>query len=577
MPQDGVFTSLIATGGALCVLLGGLPPWPLWRSARWGLASPGPGEYLSGEPGSAAAKASFNVKFVGGVGYQISNLTDTARIYFDELANQSATNTSGPLQVRLFVTTGPIYFGDTFTSWTVASWDAPQPLLPGYRYLNIDVNQALQSVPDGIYYVHLGAFESGSACTAQWCYDDFRTFATRVQVAGGYYSNYYPPPSIQPGGQVTAVEYFHPGFGHYFVTAQADEIAALDSGVFVGWSRTGTSFDVWTSGTGLADVCRFFTTHFAPKSSHFYTAIVSECALVKNNPIWQYEKLAFKVALPRTDGSCPVGMPLYRLYNDGTTGAPNHRYTTIPLVRDYMISQGFVPEDANTTCVPGGGSLPHLVNGAEGIWDGLTSGGSRLKGIVLSTGDYYLLYGDDAHSELDGGMVLGNGKSLSGLFTSTKGTDYSFRGTGLNPITLAANYVTRKSLNGNVTTLINSMTFDSTYNAHYEVPGNLAQLAGNYVGQLRKAGGGVQAIDLIIDASGKFVGAGGGCVMTGYLNVRSGVSIYTANIDFGGGGCPLGTADLYGIGFVDESTGKLYIPVDNSAQTNGALFVGTKQ
>jgi len=48
-----------------------------------------------------------------------------------------------------------------------------------------------------------------------------------------------------PGGATVAVEYFHPGFGHYFVTAQADEIAGLDAGVFGGWARTGQTWTVW--------------------------------------------------------------------------------------------------------------------------------------------------------------------------------------------------------------------------------------------------------------------------------------------------------------------------------------------
>jgi hypothetical protein len=38
---------------------------------------------------------------------------------------------------------------------------------------------------------------------------------------------------------VQLVEYFHAGFGHYFVTHLVDEIAKLDAGTFAGWSRTG--------------------------------------------------------------------------------------------------------------------------------------------------------------------------------------------------------------------------------------------------------------------------------------------------------------------------------------------------
>ena len=158
-----------------------------------------------------------------------------------------------------------------------------------------------------------------------------------VFIAAGGITTGGPP---VPGAQTTAVEFVHAGFGHYFVTAQADEIVGLDSGFFAGWARTGQAFNVWTSGTGLADVCRFFTVAFAPKSSHFYTANGAECAFVGQNPVWQYEKISFLVALPDAGGNCPVGIKLYRLYNNGQTGAPNHRYTTSLALRNQLIAQG---------------------------------------------------------------------------------------------------------------------------------------------------------------------------------------------------------------------------------------------
>lgn len=151
---------------------------------------------------------------------------------------------------------------------------------------------------------------------------------------------------------VQAVEYFHAGMGHYFVSSDSDEIAALDQGHFSGWTRTGQTWNVWRTGAGLNDVCRFFTVTFAPKSSHFYTANPAECALVKTNPDWQYEKVAFRVAMPDgAFGGCPIGIPLYRTYNQGMTGAPNHRYTTSPAIRDQMIGRGYYDEGI-AGCVP---------------------------------------------------------------------------------------------------------------------------------------------------------------------------------------------------------------------------------
>jgi photosystem II stability/assembly factor-like uncharacterized protein len=156
----------------------------------------------------------------------------------------------------------------------------------------------------------------------------------------------------------TAVEYFYPAFGYYFETAFPDEIAALDRGVFPGWSRTGQTFAVdLTVANMLNPVCRFFSTAFAPKSSHFYTPYTLECSVVRSSAAWQYEGVAFYLRLRGIDGACPsTDRPLYRIYNNGLGGAPNHRYTVENSIVDQMISMGWVFEgDAVTrvfACVP---------------------------------------------------------------------------------------------------------------------------------------------------------------------------------------------------------------------------------
>ncbi|MFO1413950.1 MAG: choice-of-anchor D domain-containing protein [Burkholderiales bacterium] len=156
----------------------------------------------------------------------------------------------------------------------------------------------------------------------------------------------------------SAIEYYHSQFNHYFVTSDANEIQKLDNGTFVGWARTGKSFNVYTqTGIGFADVCRFFSTSFAPKSSHFYTPFASECTTVKANTNWQFEGSVFSVQIPDTSGVCPSNTsPVYRLYNNGQGGAPNHRYTTDPAIRSQMIAAGWIPEGNGlgvTMCSPG--------------------------------------------------------------------------------------------------------------------------------------------------------------------------------------------------------------------------------
>ena len=80
-------------------------------------------------------------------------------------------------------------------------------------------------------------------------------------------------------GSARAIEFHHTAFDHYFVTSIADEIAKLDSGFFAGWTRTGESFAIAAADTpGTSNVCRFFSTSFGARSSHFYTPLASECA-----------------------------------------------------------------------------------------------------------------------------------------------------------------------------------------------------------------------------------------------------------------------------------------------------------
>jgi hypothetical protein len=159
-----------------------------------------------------------------------------------------------------------------------------------------------------------------------------------------------PPP---PSAVVTAVEYYHAAFEHYFITTIADEIAKLDNGTFAGWSRTGRQFNAYASAAaGLNTVCRFFSTAFGTKSSHFYTPDAGECTTVKANGSWQFEGEVFFTVSPDRDGACPSStLPVYRIYNNGQGDAPNHRYTTDLDLRANMLSLGWIPEGYGTVGV----------------------------------------------------------------------------------------------------------------------------------------------------------------------------------------------------------------------------------
>jgi probable HAF family extracellular repeat protein len=155
-----------------------------------------------------------------------------------------------------------------------------------------------------------------------------------------------PLPAPPPVVKVEAVEFHYPVFDHYFITSDPGEISALDGGMFPGWVRTGETFNVYSSpSVESASVCRFFSTSFAPKSSHFYTPDAGECSIVKQNGGWLLEGDVMSAPVPDQAGNCAAGtQPVYRLYNNGQGAAPNHRYTTSLATRAQMMADAWIPE-----------------------------------------------------------------------------------------------------------------------------------------------------------------------------------------------------------------------------------------
>ena len=135
--------------------------------------------------------------------------------------------------------------------------------------------------------------------------------------------------AVEPTAQV--VEFYNASLNHYFVTAFPEEAAMLDAGTVVkGWARTGVTFNAWRE-TGedpsAVAVCRFFGTPNVGPNSHFYTADATECALVKDNPNWTYEAIAFYIQVPQ-GGNCAAGTEaVYRsFYPGGSVSQSNHRF-----------------------------------------------------------------------------------------------------------------------------------------------------------------------------------------------------------------------------------------------------------
>ena len=163
-------------------------------------------------------------------------------------------------------------------------------------------------------------------------------------------------------GNVPVVEFYNTNLDHYFLTADANEAAAIDNGAAgPGWMRTGNSFK---SG-GSTPVCRFYGSQSPGPNSHFYTLAGSECDGLKqlqaSTPAtqkrWNFESMDFDSAPPITwgiYGACPSGtVPVYRAYNNGfARGADsNHRITSNPAAMQEVVNRGWINEGV-VMCAP---------------------------------------------------------------------------------------------------------------------------------------------------------------------------------------------------------------------------------
>lgn len=156
--------------------------------------------------------------------------------------------------------------------------------------------------------------------------------------------------AAEPTG--TAVEFYNATLGHYFMAASPGEIQLVDSGAAGAWARTGGQFGVFVNASdapNLVPVCRFYG---PGPNSHFFTAVASECELVKAAGGWLYEGTAFYIEQP-AGGACAAGnTPVYRTYNNGfARNDSNHRFTVDATVFSRAGSLGHAAEGV-VMCAP---------------------------------------------------------------------------------------------------------------------------------------------------------------------------------------------------------------------------------
>lgn len=293
----------------------------------------------------ATQAAASDVRFVGAVAYAVEN--DLVELGAERIENFTTfAGSSGTLKMELWAFPFP-YTGDQVgykTSETVLG------VLSGGQYFQnvFSGNIAFTYPPNG-----------------QWYFTMVLTEFTGIPINDGFFArswyNFPGPVTVGPALPLSppkAIEFYHSGLDHFFVTADPVEANGIANGAAgPGWSATGQTFKVG-GGTG---VCRFYGSMTPGPNSHFYTVDPGECQFLKdlqsttpsNQKRWNYEGIAFGAARP-LGGTCPAGlMPVFRAYNNGHARGvdSNHRLTSSVSAYQAQIAKGWIGEGV-AMCVP---------------------------------------------------------------------------------------------------------------------------------------------------------------------------------------------------------------------------------
>lgn len=271
-----------------------------------------------------------------------------------------------------------------------------------------------------------------------------------------------------------------------------------------------------------------------PKSSHFYAPRGLGCeSTIAGFPDWTLEddKL-FAALLPDASGACPAAtLPVYRLYNNGQGGAPNHRFVTSLDDRQTMLGQGWIAEGAGIgvgMCVP---STVGSRTTAEGLWRGVTSQGQTLRILILSGGTFHITFSQVGNA-LDAGVLVGTLTSANGTLTSNDVQEYPLTVpapfAGGTTSTLRGTYVPGSSMQ----LTIGSSTVSATYDPAYDRPADLASFAGTYAGS---TGHVTESLPMTasMDAQGKLRIQGTQCVFQVVATPHGNVNVLDINVTSG--------------------------------------------
>jgi hypothetical protein len=206
---------------------------------------------------------------------------------------------------------------------------------------------------------------------------------------------------------------------------------------------------------------------------------------------------------------------------------------------------------------------------AEGFWQGTSSTGYSVVGVVLENGEYWFIY---SLNNFISGVVQGSGQSSNGSFTSTNAVDLNVDGSILAG-SVSGSYRVNQSFSGTGSGTGGSFTFSLTYDPSYDRPASQSAVAGTWAARISPT----QTLSVTVGSNGVLTGSFNGCSLSGSFTPRpSGKNVYQVTYTLGSAPCVLPGTTFSGVGvFTTNPTGgqRIVTATANAARNGALMFV----
>ncbi len=219
----------------------------------------------------------------------------------------------------------------------------------------------------------------------------------------------------------------------------------------------------------------------------------------------------------------------------------------------------------------GGGDDAATTVAAEGFWTATTSDGLEVSLAILENGETWGVYADSSVA----GVLYGNA-STSGSSVSGTGKTFDIVDRTVSSGTFSGTFAPKSSLS---VTTSDGTRINASYEADYDQPALLSNIAGSYSGIGLSGFSNVQSIPITIAEDGSVsTPVDPQCTATGAVTPRpSGKNVFNVTVTFNGTNCALGDGTTTtGVAYYDTVDRVLLVLALNAAKTDGFIYEGTK-